>query len=276
MMTIVRNKCREGILFLLMMLAGTVSQAQYYGERVLPKGFETTDFFFTPSNVIPYGLGQFAGTTPGVLRDPLLDLVLNPAYLRLDSTRSDLMIYTDFRAARAIKDQPDFIYPWYRVADMRASLWVPYPTVYLENRRELEPVFSGALIGRPLGELAPGLLVGLTYQLVMQDEKYYSVPQDIYRSVVGADYAETKKVFVDHFNRRGEDYAHFSSDESGPEYGFLRYCGNQLMEILPEKDRVWVVEQVVSIEAPEAVKTLRTAFDNLFATAAPVQPAGQP
>jgi hypothetical protein len=96
------------------------------------------------------------------------------------------------------------------------------------------------------------------------------------RDLVGADYAETKKVFVDHFNRRGEDYAHFSSDESGPEYGFLRYCGNQLMEILPEKDRVWVVEQVVSIEAPEAVKTLRTAFDNLFATAAPVQPAGQP
>jgi hypothetical protein len=93
--------------------------------------------------------------------------------------------------------------------------------------------------------------------------------------LAGADFAETKRVFVDHFNRRGQDYAHFSSDESGPEYGFLRYCGNQLMELLPEKDRVWVVEQVVSIEAPEAVKTLRAAFHNLFATAAPAQPPGQ-
>lgn len=214
MMTIVRNKCREGILILVMMFAGSVSQAQYYGERVLPKGFESTDFFFTPSNVIPYGLGQFAGTTPGVLRDPLLDLVLNPAYLRLDSTRSDLMIYTDFRAARAIQDQPDFIYPWYGVADVRSSLYrMPYPTVYLESRRELEPVFSGALIGRPLGELAPGLLVGLTYQLVMQDEKYYSVPQDIYRSVVGADYAgrssavnESSMPIVDKYS--GQDNMH--------------------------------------------------------------------
>jgi len=178
-----------GIFSMLMALLSTASWGQYYGERVLQKGFEQTDFFFTSSNVIPYGLGQFAGTTPGVLRDPLLDLVLNPAYLRLDSARSDIMLYTDFRAARTVKEQPSFIYPWYGVLDSRSSLFAPYPYTYLQNRRELEPVFSGAMVGRPLGELAPGLLLGLTYQLVMQDQKYYGVPQDIYRSVVGADYA---------------------------------------------------------------------------------------
>jgi hypothetical protein len=208
-----RKSWRAGILLVSLGLVNAASPGQYYGERVLQKGFEQCDFFFTPSNVIPYGLGQFAGTTPGVLRDPLLDLVLNPAHLRLDSTHSDMMIYTDFRAARAVKDQVDFVYPWYGVADVRSSLYMPYPAVYLQNRRELEPVFSGALIGRPLGEAAPGLILGMTYQLVMQDQKYYSVPQDIYRTVVGADYAgrssalsESNMPIVDKYS--GQDNMH--------------------------------------------------------------------
>ncbi len=183
-----RNRIRAGILTLLIGIAVVTAQSQYYGERVLQKGFEQTDFFFVPSNVIPYGLGQFAGTTPGVLRDPLLDLVLNPAHLRLDSTRGDMMLYTDFRAARNVTTKPDFVYPWYRTTSYDAA-YIPYPQVYLQNRRELEPVFSGAYIGRPFSGFAPALLLGATYQLVMQDQKYYDVPQDIYRSVVGADYA---------------------------------------------------------------------------------------
>ena len=87
--------------------------------------------------------------------------------------------------------------------------------------------------------------------------------------LIEADYASARQACIDLFNRRGEDYAHFEFGDDGPEYGFARYCGNQLMDIVPEKDRVWVVEQVVSIEAPEAIKTLKTAFANLFATSAP-------
>lgn len=87
--------------------------------------------------------------------------------------------------------------------------------------------------------------------------------------LLGSDHAQARQAFVDLFNRRSEDYAHFDFRDGEPEYGFARYVGNQLMDVLPEKDRVWVVEQVVSIEAPEAVKTLKTAFANLFATAAP-------
>jgi hypothetical protein len=86
--------------------------------------------------------------------------------------------------------------------------------------------------------------------------------------LVGTDYGQAKQAFVDLFNLRSADYAHFEFGDDGPEYGFARYCGNKLMDVLPEKDRVWVVEQVVSIEAPEAVNTLKTAFSNLFATPA--------
>jgi hypothetical protein len=181
---------RISVMFLTLILLSEAARSQYYGERVLQKGFEQTDFFFKPTNVIPYGLGQFAGTTPGVLRDPLLDLVLSPAHLRLDSTYGDMMLYTDFRAARNVKDEPEFVYPWYRTMGVADRAFAPYyPTIYVQNRRELEPVFSGAYIGRPLPESAPELFFGATYQLVMQDQKYYNVPQDIYHSVIGADYA---------------------------------------------------------------------------------------
>jgi hypothetical protein len=174
-------------LFLILAMPGQLT-AQYWGERVLEKGFEQTDFFFTPSYLSPFGIGSFKSTTPGLLRDPLLDVIVNPAYLALDSLR-ETYLYTDFRSARNVKERETGFYPpWYGLADARSSVYWPYPQLYLNTRRELEPVFSGAYIGRPLPSTAPEFLVGLTYQLVMQDDKYYSIPQDIYRSVVGYDY----------------------------------------------------------------------------------------
>jgi hypothetical protein len=92
--------------------------------------------------------------------------------------------------------------------------------------------------------------------------------------LLGRDLGEAKQAFVDLFNARGADYAHFEFGADGPDYGFVRYCGNQLLELLPEKDRFWVVEQVISIEAPEAVKTLATAFGNLFPRREPQAAAG--
>ncbi len=161
--------------------------AQYWGERVLEKGFEESDFFFTPGYVIPYGIGPFKATTPGLLDDPLSNLAVNPARVRLDSARSTY-IYADFRNARTIHDPNNFVVPWvaYAAADVA---YRPYPYVYLNSRRVLEPVFSGALIGRPLPEKLPDLIAGASYQLMLQDSKYYNVPQDIYRSVIGTDFA---------------------------------------------------------------------------------------
>ena len=104
------GKC--AVLAMLGLLA-SVAEAQYWGgywgERVLEKGFEQTDFFFSPSYVIPYGIGNFAATTPGLVRDPLMDLVINPARLSLDSSGNYL--YTDFRSARTIVEESGGVYP---------------------------------------------------------------------------------------------------------------------------------------------------------------------
>lgn len=156
----------------------------------MQKGFEQTEFFFSPSSLVPFGLGPFQGATPGVLKDPLLDLSLNPAHLRLDSVGQNLFLYTDFRAAKNVEKKDGYAVPVYSMMDgIRSSSFAPYPYIYLENRRQLEPVFSGAIIGRPLPGVLPELVIGGTYQMVLQDEDYYGVPQDIYRSIMGADYS---------------------------------------------------------------------------------------
>ncbi len=160
----------------------------YWGERVLEKGFEQTDFFFTPSYLLPYGIGNFAATTPGLLQDPLMDLAINPARLSPDSLEENYL-YSDFRSARTIHEDPVGVYPLMPMASMASvDIMYRYPTYFLNTRRELEPLFSGAYLWQPARSAAPGLSLGATYQLVMHDEKYYSIPQDIYRATAGIDY----------------------------------------------------------------------------------------
>ena len=189
--------------------------AQYWGERVLEKGFEQSNMFFVPSTLNPFGIGNFGSTTPGLLNDPLLNLSVNPAHVQLDSLMPGYF-YADFRSARTILDNGyQFTPPWLMYAASDVAMR-SYPWVYLNTRKELEPVFSGAYIARPMPETLPDLLVGGSYQLILQDDKYYGVPQDIYRSVIGMDYAGNREAaaanipVVDRYS--GQDNMHQRGD----------------------------------------------------------------
>jgi hypothetical protein len=215
---------RRAIFLLLLAIPGHLS-AQYWGERVLEKGFERTDFFFTPHYLNPYGIGSFRSTTPGLLSDPLLDMIVNPARLGLDSLQT-AYLYTDFRSAREITEPAPMYYPVYAdYATRVASDVMYYPRVYMNTRRELEPVFSGALFGRPLPAAAAELLVGLTYQLVLQDDDYYGVPQDIYRTAAGYDYNGMRAAAADNIpvvdKYSGKDNMHQQGHFIS---GFARYA----------------------------------------------------
>lgn len=70
--------------------------------------------------------------------------------------------------------------------------------------------------------------------------------------------------FISLFNERSPDYAEFGYDGSGPDFAFLRYLANRLLEITPDKDRFWVVPQVMEIEAPEAVSMLQESMADLI------------
>ena len=72
--------------------------------------------------------------------------------------------------------------------------------------------------------------------------------------------------FIALANLRGADYADFAYDEKdGPDFGFRRFFGSRLLEIVPEKDHAWVIDQIMEIEAPEAVKALEATLAGLFA-----------
>ncbi len=162
--------------------------AQYFGEQVMEKSFEQTDFFFTPYQLIPFGLGTFKNSVQGVLDDPQIQLAVNPAYLYHDSARASY-VYLDFRSAREIRETNDSYYPYPILArTMVSSSFMPYPRYYINTRRELEPVVSATYLFRPTEGALSNLSLGISYQMIAQDEKYYSIPQDIYKSVLGANY----------------------------------------------------------------------------------------
>jgi hypothetical protein len=75
-----------------------------------------------------------------------------------------------------------------------------------------------------------------------------------------------RRHFIALANERGADYADFAYDEKqGPDFGFRRFFGSRLLEIVPEKDHSWVIDQIMEIEAPEAVKALEATLAGLFA-----------
>jgi hypothetical protein len=172
-----------------LVLAARPARGQYYDSQVLQKSFETTEFFFRPVWMNPFGLGSFGRSAAGFLRDPLVDLQLGPSRIAADSSGRDF-VYLDFRSTSEKRSQSGGIYPMYEL-DMRAadSYMYPYPYYYRETRRPPEPVVALAVFARPAPGSLPDLTVGLTYEAVVDDQDYYRVPHDVYRSSLGADFA---------------------------------------------------------------------------------------
>jgi hypothetical protein len=75
---------------------------------------------------------------------------------------------------------------------------------------------------------------------------------------------ESQRHFVDLFNLRAAEYAEFDYDDKGPDFAFKRYLAACLRDVLPEKDKLWVVDQAMDIEAPEALKMLEKTLAGLF------------
>jgi hypothetical protein len=73
--------------------------------------------------------------------------------------------------------------------------------------------------------------------------------------------------FVDLFNEVSAHYAEFGYGDDGPDFGFRRYLGTRIEPLLPQKDRRWVLDQVMDIEVPEAVALLGRGMDGVFSTA---------
>jgi hypothetical protein len=72
--------------------------------------------------------------------------------------------------------------------------------------------------------------------------------------------------FIDQYNALSEAYAEFGHDAQGPDFAFIRYLGSRLEEVLPEKDRHWVKDQMLSYEVPEALEMVKRGLDGVLST----------
>lgn len=78
--------------------------------------------------------------------------------------------------------------------------------------------------------------------------------------------------FIDLVNELAGHYAEFGADPTldhagagfHPDFAFLRYLGRRLETALPEKDRRWVLDQVMAVEAPDAVAMVQRSMNQLF------------
>jgi hypothetical protein len=84
--------------------------------------------------------------------------------------------------------------------------------------------------------------------------------------LMGNNIAEHKQHFIDKLNQRAEEYADFNYGSDGPEFAFIRYLAFCMREVMDEKDVEWVIDQMMSIEAPEAVDMVEKTMRDLFET----------
>jgi len=84
------------------------------------------------------------------------------------------------------------------------------------------------------------------------------------------DGAGAKEAFIDLLNLRLADYTDFPVQEDADvPYGALRYLADHLSFVVGERDTIWVHEQVMEIEAPQAADTIRRGFRDLRGEGAP-------
>jgi hypothetical protein len=84
-----------------------------------------------------------------------------------------------------------------------------------------------------------------------------------------APYADT---FIDLVNEVTRHYAEFGAEPTlpaidagfNPDFAFVRYLGSRLEPTLPDKDRRWVLDQVMAAEAPEAIDVVQRSMRDLY------------
>ncbi len=76
--------------------------------------------------------------------------------------------------------------------------------------------------------------------------------------------AGCKRRFIEQLNRRAGEYAEFNYEDNAANFSFMRYLGYCMDEVMDKKDSGWIIDQMMSIEAPEAVEMVEKTFRNLL------------
>ena len=67
--------------------------------------------------------------------------------------------------------------------------------------------------------------------------------------------------FIDLMNRRNADYATFEFPVDKASYQALRYLSLMIREIMESHDQTWIQDQLMDIEVPEIMATVKALAD---------------
>ncbi len=97
-------------------------------------------------------------------------------------------------------------------------------------------------------------------------------------SVAGPDANRNFKAeFIDFLNRRFEDYSEFEfPDDDKASFPALRFLGLQIRDEMGDSDKTWIMDQIMDIEMPEMMVTVRKSFKGLLSDAPVKRGFGSP
>jgi len=69
---------------------------------------------------------------------------------------------------------------------------------------------------------------------------------------------------IEKLNARFGDYSECPYDDDGPSYEFRRLLALSISQVMAETDNKWVLEQIMDIEVPKALKTLQRMLKDVL------------
>jgi len=97
--------------------------------------------------------------------------------------------------------------------------------------------------------------------------------QDNGRDLLGP--GDHRTPYIELLNRRMDEFSEFGFSDFEPSFQMTRYFGDRLAETLGPRQREWVSTQIIDIEVPEALKTLKRVMNSMVPELPP-ESADQP
>jgi hypothetical protein len=91
--------------------------------------------------------------------------------------------------------------------------------------------------------------------------------------LLGGTLSGYKSGFIERLNQRAGEYAEFEYGSDGPSFSFMRYLAHCMIDVVDERDKNWVIDQMMAVEAPEAVELVEKAMRGLLETDSGKRPA---
>jgi hypothetical protein len=125
------------------------------------------------------------------------------------------------------------------------------------------------------GSLSPERRLAVLQAL---SNKLGEVMEQNVREVVGKDDPRNyKQEFIDFLNRRFADYSEFEfPDDEHASFPALRFLGLQIRDEMGDSDKTWIMDQIMDLEMPEMMGTVRKSFKGLLSDAPVKRGFGSP